>query len=110
METLFTGILMGFSLAAPIGPVNIETIKRGFSFGVWPAIVFGLGALLGDMFYCVLLLIGLVPFLASIPGIEKILFGAGALIMLYLGWGGIKNSGSTKRWIWKEETPSRVPV
>lgn len=90
METLFTGIMMGFALAAPIGPVNIETIKRGFKSGIVPAMVFGAGAIMGDLFYCSLLLIGLVPFLAGIPGLQRILWAAGAIIMVYLGWGGVK--------------------
>lgn len=90
METLVTGIIMGFSLAAPIGPVNIETIKRGFKSGIGTAAIFGLGALIGDLLYCLLLLIGLVPFLLGIPGLQRILWGSGALIMVYLGWEGIK--------------------
>ncbi|MGI6554995.1 MAG: LysE family translocator [Bacillota bacterium] len=105
METLFTGIIMGFLLAAPIGPVNIETIKRGFNAGLWPAIVFGSGALLGDLFYCILLLIGLVPFLAAIPDLERILWGGGAIIMVYLGWGGIKDFWQHKEINLEEDSP-----
>ena len=102
METLFTGIIMGFSLAAPIGPVNIETIKRGFKSGLKPAIMFGTGAIFGDVFYCTLLLIGLVPLIASIPGLHKFLWGAGALIMTYLGWGGIKEFWQKKEFDMEE--------
>jgi len=91
MDTLFTGIIMGFALAAPIGPVNIETIKRGFKSGLWSSVVFGAGAIMGDVIYCCLLLLGLVPFLAGIPGLQKVLWGAGALVMAYLGWEGIKD-------------------
>jgi len=81
---------MGFSLAAPIGPVNIETIKRGFQSGLKPAVMFGAGAIFGDMFYCVLLLVGIVPLIAAVPGLQRFLFAAGAVIMVYLGWGGVK--------------------
>lgn len=93
---------MGFSLAAPIGPVNIETIKRGFKSGIGSAIVFGVGAIMGDFVYCCLLLIGLVPFLAGIPGLQKILWGAGALMMAYLGWGGVKEFWQQKQLDLKE--------
>lgn len=90
MDILVAGIAMGFSLAAPVGPVNIETVKRGFHSGFRAAFSVGLGAFFGDALYCVLLLAGLVPFIAGIPGLERVLWGIGSLIMLYLGWGGIK--------------------
>lgn len=82
---------MGFALAAPIGPVNIETIKRGFKSGIWSSVIFGAGAITGDFIYCCLLLLGLVPFLVGIPGLERVLWGAGALVMAYLGWEGISD-------------------
>ena len=43
LTTILNKILLGISLAAPLGPVNIEIIKRGLAYGFWPAFSVRLG-------------------------------------------------------------------
>jgi len=44
-------------------------------------------------------------FLAAIPGLERILWGGGAIIMVYLGWGGIKDFWQHKEINLEEDSP-----
>ena len=44
-------IVLGISLAAPVGPINIEMLKRGIERGFWHAWVVGIGGMTADVFY-----------------------------------------------------------
>lgn len=48
---LFKGMLIGFALAAPLGPVGLLCIRRVMEHGRFSGIFSGLGAALGDAFY-----------------------------------------------------------
>jgi threonine/homoserine/homoserine lactone efflux protein len=86
-------ILLGFSLAAPIGPVNVEIIKAGLKKGFLPAILVGLGAMTADTTYLLLTYFGFTYFLV-VPVIHTIISIAGTLILGYLGIMSIKESFS----------------
>ncbi len=43
-------IVLGISLAAPVGPINIEMLKRGIERGFWHAWVVGIGGMTADVF------------------------------------------------------------
>lgn len=98
---LLQNIFLGLSLAAPIGPVNLEIIKRGLKSGFRQAFLTGAGAMSADATYLTLIFFGLISFLNVL--IIKILLGiAGSLILLYLGAMSIKdffakNSPSAKK-------------
>ncbi len=55
----FKGVLIGFLVSAPIGPVGILCIKRVINRGVFQGFATGLGASLGDGFYSALAAFGL---------------------------------------------------
>lgn len=87
--TLLQNILLGLSLAAPIGPVNLEIIKRGLKSGFKQAFLTGAGAMSADATYLTLIFFGLISFL-NIP-LMKIFWGvAGSIILIYLGAISIK--------------------
>lgn len=87
--TLLQNILLGLSLAAPIGPVNLEIIKRGLHSGFKQAILTGAGAMCADATYLVLIFFGLTSFLNF--AFMKFLLGVGgSLILIYLGGVGVK--------------------
>ena len=44
-------ILLGITLAAPIGPVSVEMIRRGLRYGFLSAFVVRLGAAIGNLAY-----------------------------------------------------------
>ena len=87
--TLLQNILLGLSLAAPIGPVNVEIIRRGLNAGLRQALLTGFGAMSADATYLTLIFFGLISFL-NIPEIKIILGVAGGVILLYLGLTGVK--------------------
>lgn len=88
--TLFQNILLGLTLAAPIGPVNLEIIKRGMNSGFKQALLTGAGAMSADATYLTLIFFGLIAFLDN--PIMKILLGiAGSLILIYLGAVSVKD-------------------
>ncbi|OGP68892.1 MAG: hypothetical protein A2W27_06990 [Deltaproteobacteria bacterium RBG_16_44_11] len=82
--TLLQNILLGLTLAAPIGPVNLEIIKRGLRSGVRQAFLTGAGAMSADTTYLTLIFFGLASFL-NMPFIKIILGIAGSIILIYLG-------------------------
>ena len=82
--TLVQNILLGLSLAAPIGPVNLEIIKRGLNSGFKQAFLTGLGAMFADTTYLALIFFGLTSFFNFL--FIKIFLGiAGSIILIYLG-------------------------
>jgi len=91
LATLIAGILLGISFCAPVGPVTIETLRRGMHGGFRPALGLQLGSIIGDTTFCVLAFLGLAPLvthnLVRIP-----LWVAGALVLAYLGVGAVRDS------------------
>ena len=88
--TLVQNILLGLSLAAPIGPVNLEIIKRGLNSGFKQAFLTGFGAMCADTTYLILIFFGLTSFLNFT--FMKIFLGiAGSFILIYLGVMSAKN-------------------
>lgn len=84
MSPIFQNILLGISLAAPIGPVAVEVIKRGLKRGFMAAFVVGLGSALGDFACLLITYIGLAKFV-SIPTVKMSIWLLGALLLLFLG-------------------------
>jgi threonine/homoserine/homoserine lactone efflux protein len=91
---------LGFSLAAPLGPVNMQMIKHvlksknGWILGVFT----GLGAMTGDFIISMtVLFIGaeFLVFLLDIKIISVLLFLANSLILGYLGMKALRSEVST---------------
>jgi threonine/homoserine/homoserine lactone efflux protein len=82
--SLLQNILLGLTLAAPIGPVNLEIIKRGLNSGFQQAFFTGAGAMSADATYLILIFFGLTAFL-NIPFMKIILGIAGSIVLMYLG-------------------------
>ena len=84
MNSIFTYILLGVSLAAPIGPVNAAQLDRGIKNGFTHAWIFGFGALAADVLYMLLVYLGLGQFIDS-PLIKTILWSFGCFVLTYTG-------------------------
>lgn len=82
--TLAQNILLGLTLAAPIGPVNVEIIKRGLTHGFRQAVLTGAGAMCADATYLTLIFFGLTAFLNNLV-VSRFLGIAGSLILICLG-------------------------
>ena len=82
---LVSGLLLGVSIAAPLGPVSIQQIRQGLTGGFWPAFSVSLGAVTGDTLYFSLVAFGLAPIIFRYPVIKTILWLAGTFFLIRLG-------------------------
>lgn len=85
------GMTVGVALAAPIGPINVELIRRGIRDGFLHGWLVGLGALSADTIYAALIVGGLTP-LADRPSLRVPLFLAGGLMLAWVGWTSVRTA------------------
>lgn len=77
-------IMLGISLAAPIGPVSIEMIKRGLKNGFWAAFSIRLGGAIGNTLCLVITYVGLSQVMGR-PIIMNSLGLLGSILLIYMG-------------------------
>jgi threonine/homoserine/homoserine lactone efflux protein len=81
--TALLGVLAGFFSSAPVGPVNLAAASNGLKFGFRSGFLTGVGALIPDLLYLAVALLGLSHAEAPAPGPWT--KGAGAAILLGVG-------------------------
>jgi chemosensory pili system protein ChpE len=86
--TAALGFMLGLVYVASPGPVNVETLRRGLTGGVRPALALQLGALAGDLLWVVLALAG-VGLLLTHALAQTILGVAGMALLLCFGWSAL---------------------
>lgn len=84
MSTLGTFFLLGLGAAAPVGPINIELMRRHLNISCLHAMAFGLGACFADIIYLLLLGFGILQ-LFSHTIFMPILGFLGALMVIWFG-------------------------
>ncbi|WP_042147333.1 LysE family transporter [Paucisalibacillus sp. EB02] len=84
MGVFFSYILLGLSLAAPIGPVNAAQLDRGIKGGFLPAWFVGLGAITADALYMLIVYLGVVH-IVEIPFVQTFLWLFGGFVLTYTG-------------------------
>jgi threonine/homoserine/homoserine lactone efflux protein len=77
-------IVLGLSLAAPIGPMNMEVLKRGFSEGFISSWLVGLGGLAGDVIILISIFFGFRDLIQNI-WIQYFMYIIGIVLLSYLG-------------------------
>src|SRR4051812_33937758 len=85
-EFFFKGIILGFSIAAPVGPIGVLCIRKTLQFGRWSGFFSGIGAASADAAYAFIAAFGL-TFVSNFLLAEQFwlrLLGGGFL--LFLGW------------------------
>ncbi len=82
-------VVLGISLAAPVGPINIEMVKRGMAKGFWHAWVVGLGGMTADICFMLLIYFGLSTFFMR-TNVQFFMYGLGFFFLLHLGFTSIK--------------------
>jgi threonine/homoserine/homoserine lactone efflux protein len=90
MQTILRGIILGLSITAPIGPTNIEIIRRGTRYGWRAAVVFCLGVMIALILYLCLVGIGL-TYLIQSPIFNVVLSIAGMIVLGFLSYASIKD-------------------
>jgi L-lysine exporter family protein LysE/ArgO len=91
LHVLISHFLLGLSLAAPIGPVNAAQMERGIRGGFWSAWLVGLGAMLADVIFMVLVYFGVIHFL-DIPFMKTLLWLFGFFVLTYIGVESVLNA------------------
>lgn len=83
-------VLLGLSLAAPIGPINAAQMDRGIKYGFWQAWILGLGATTADALYMLMVYMGLVSYINT-PFMKTFLWLFGCFVLLYTGFETFRN-------------------
>jgi threonine/homoserine/homoserine lactone efflux protein len=99
------GLLLGWSVAWPPGPINSEMIRRGLSRGFWPAYSVGLGACSADFLWALGVALG-AGALADVRSVQLVLAVVSFVLLLVLaatffrhalhGWRVMRGGGSVE--------------
>lgn len=89
------GLLLGWSVAWPPGPVNAEMIRRSLSRRYGSAVALGLGASTGDFAWAIAIALG-AGSLAALPGVRPALGAISFVLLLVLAWSFLH--GAWTRW------------
>jgi L-lysine exporter family protein LysE/ArgO len=92
LGVFFSYVLLGLSLAAPIGPINAAQMDKGIKHGFLNAWVLGLGSVIADIFYMLLVFLGFSQFI-EIPIVKMFLWLFGFFVLVYTGVEGLLGAG-----------------
>ncbi len=84
MEFLLKGFVLGFSIAAPIGPIGLLCIRRTLAEGRMSGFVSGLGAATADAFYGFVAAFGLTAISGFLLRYQSPIRIVGALLLFYI--------------------------
>ena len=93
MDTLITetslliyGIVLGISIAAPVGPIGVLCIRRTLAGGLLSGLATGLGAAFADGLYGAVAAFGIASVANLLMAVNLWLRLAGGIFLLWLGW------------------------
>src|SRR4029453_12504855 len=82
LSTLVRGAMLGFSIAAPVGPIGVLCIRRTLAEGRLQGLATGLGAAAADGVYGAIAALGLTWLMAALVGQQFwIRLGGGAFLL-----------------------------
>jgi threonine/homoserine/homoserine lactone efflux protein len=99
-------IVLGISLAAPVGPINMEMIKRGISNGFWHSWLVGVGGVTADFIFLLLIFFGAAQFMQE-KVVVLAMYAVGAIMLVYIGITSMRDSFVNKQKIDKENLTNR---
>lgn len=82
---LATGIAIGLSVTAPLGPVNVMVIRNSIRRGFLVALLTGLGAVIADSIFATVAAYGIGSVQHFITDYAKPLTAVGGLILVFMG-------------------------
>ena len=85
LPIVITGAVVGFSIAAPVGPIGALTIRRTLAQGRATGFVTGLGAATADAAYGAVAAFGLTFVTGLLIAMQGWLRGAGGILLIFLG-------------------------
>jgi threonine/homoserine/homoserine lactone efflux protein len=88
MENMFfiKGVILGFSIAAPVGPIGVLCIRRTLSNGLLNGFLSGLGTATADALYGCIAAFGLTVVSTFLIDSQFYLHLIGGIFLLYLGY------------------------
>ncbi|MFL7901080.1 LysE/ArgO family amino acid transporter [Azospirillum argentinense] len=90
LPALLKGLIIGFSIAAPVGPIGLLCIRRTLADGPAHGFVSGLGAASADAVYGAIAGFGVVLITDALLGAQVALKLVGGLMLLWLGWSTLR--------------------
>lgn len=90
------GLLLGWGAAIPIGPINLEIMRRNLHFGTASGLCFGLGACLADVTYLLILCLGALTVIDH-PLTLKLVGFSGSIILTWFGIKILKTKSQTEQ-------------
>ena len=85
LSYLLRGVAIGFSIAAPVGPIGVLCIRRTLAEGRAAGLLSGLGAATADAIYGVVAAFGLTYISSILIGYQSWIRLLGGLFLCYLG-------------------------
>jgi threonine/homoserine/homoserine lactone efflux protein len=85
LSFLLRGIAIGFSIAAPVGPIGVLCIRRTLTEGRASGLLSGLGAAAADAVYGAIAALGLTAITAVLVGQQRWIRLLGGAFLLWLG-------------------------
>jgi threonine/homoserine/homoserine lactone efflux protein len=82
---LAKGLILGFSIAAPVGPIGVLCFRRALEQGFWPAVAGGLGTAAADAAYAAVAAFGITAVSALLLDFQRTLTIVGGAVLLWLG-------------------------
>ncbi|HYH18060.1 MAG TPA: LysE family transporter [Azospirillum sp.] len=87
---LLKGLVIGVSIAAPVGPIGLLCIRRTLAEGPAMGLATGLGAATADALYGAVAGFGLAAVSQALLGWQDALRLVGGLVLLWLGWATVR--------------------
>jgi threonine/homoserine/homoserine lactone efflux protein len=84
-SSFLQGLVLGFSIAVPVGPIGLLCIRRSLSEGRRAGFVSGLGAATADALYGVVAALGLTVITSALLDHQVLLQIGGGVFLVYLG-------------------------
>ncbi|MBP2628051.1 MAG: Lysine exporter protein [Firmicutes bacterium] len=91
MLILIKGIVLGFSIAAPVGPIGLLCIRRTLANGMGNGFISGLGAATADAIYGFIAALGISAVSIFLVDHQSYLRFIGGVFLLYLGYTTFKS-------------------
>jgi len=85
-DFFFKGLILGFSIAAPVGPIGVLCIRKTLAFGRFSGLFSGFGAACADAIYAIIAAFGLTFIANFLMEGQFWLRLIGGIFMVYLGW------------------------
>ncbi|MFM0212367.1 LysE family transporter [Paraburkholderia sediminicola] len=87
-------VAMGFSIAAPVGPIGMLCIQRTLSRGFRSGFATGIGAACADTVYGLLGALGIAGIAMTLPVLTIVLKIGGGAFLVWLGWTGVRGASA----------------